>query len=222
MFCNEPIQNVYFGRLTVDDDYESRSCWLDCYHDLALYAVAGTRIVFETEHFYISVGENGARAEEKSIPIETLERSDEWFSCAVNDMGEDELPWVEVEYTIFTGERLLEVEETEYGFLLTFDDLCLKVIPCPADGTEPTIHNNPVINHKSSSSFLPIRGCERHIRRICDCGGQGELFQDFVEDYIVRCNRCKRSTWAGMNAIDAIEDWNAGELHWDASDILIE
>lgn len=222
MFCKEPIQNVYYGLLTVDDDNAFRSCWLDYYHDLTLYAVAGSRIVFETDHFYISVGENGARAEEKSGPIETLERLDEWLSSAVTDQGENKSPWVEVEHTIFTGERLRKVEETEYGFLLTFEDLCLKVIPCPADGTEPTIHNNPVINHKCSNSYLPIYGCERHIKRICDCGGQGELFEDFVEDYIVRCNRCKRSTRAGMNAIDAIEDWNEGELHADASDILIE
>lgn len=222
MFCEEPILNVYYGLLTVEGDYEFRSCWLDCYHDLALYAVAGTRIVFETEHFYISVGEFGAKAEEKRVPIEAFERPDEWLSNVVSDLGEDEPPWVEVEHTIFTGERLREVEKTEYGFLLTFDDFCLKVIPYPADGTEPTIHNNSIVNNSSSFSFLLIRGCERHIKRICDCGGHGELFQDFVEDYIVRCNRCKRSTWAGMNAIDAIEDWNAGELPVDASDILIE
>ena len=45
------------------------------------------------------------------------------------------------------------------------------------------------------------------------CGADGEILLDFVSDYIVRCKKCKKSTWAAMNLIEAIEDWNNGELN---------
>lgn len=57
---------------------------------------------------------------------------------------------------------------------------------------------------------------------VYECGGPGELLLDFVSDYVVRCQNCKKSTWTAMNAIDAIEVWNAGELHCDLQKFTIE
>lgn len=53
---------------------------------------------------------------------------------------------------------------------------------------------------------------DRLLTKKCECGGNPQLVMDFVDDYMACCKKCGKSTWASMNAIDAIEEWNAGEI----------
>ena len=216
MISVEPVVNAYIGIQEKQAKSRRMLFWLDCYHDLALHLAEGDRLVLETEHLYIFIDQNGVTMTQKNAPIETLERPGEWlrptrFEDAIND---DFI--VEYEHTLLVGERLVSVEKQPYGLQLQFDDYALKLIWHGPDEDLPTLYR------EKNSSYSHVYGCERLITRICDCGGEGELLLDFVEDYVVRCKKCKGSTWASKNAIDAIEDWNAGVLHCNLPDIEIE
>ena len=215
MFCREPILAAYEGEPEYDSNEDA---FLDCYHDLAYHCTPGCRIVLETEHFYISLGTDGAVLREKNCTIEELQKPGECLCAYIHPpMNKAGLPWVEYESTLFVDQRLLRVENAKTGWLLTFDDFALKLIPHSADADDvPSLYN------KDHFSYHHVYGCERLLRKRCACGGSGELFLDFVQDYVVRCSRCKKSTWASMCAIEAIKNWNDGELHWDASNIVIE
>ena len=79
------------------------------------------------------------------------------------------------------------------------------------------------LHNQDHWSYNYVLGCDRHLKRKCPyCNGEGEILLDFVSDYIVRCKDCKKSTWAGMNLIDAIDDWNNGELNCTVDGIIIE
>lgn len=49
------------------------------------------------------------------------------------------------------------------------------------------------------------------LTRKCHCGGEGEMLIDFVDDFVVRCSRCKLSTHAYMSPEEAAERWNRGD-----------
>ncbi len=53
------------------------------------------------------------------------------------------------------------------------------------------------------------------IKRKCECGGDPEMLIDFIDDFIVRCKKCHKATWAYIEPEDAIEHWD--EL-WDQDD----
>lgn len=102
-------------------------------------------------------------------------------------------------------------------FYVQFDDFTLKLIPYENGDDITSLHN------EDHFSYNYILGCDRHLKKKCPhCGGDGEILLDFVSDYIIRCKQCKLSTWAGMNLIDAITDWNNGEIQCDLSEIVIE
>lgn len=217
MFCEEKIIAVYKGEREYDD-LETGGAFFDCYHDLAFHVTVGYRIVLETMQFYISLTANGVNISNKDKTIEEFEEDGEWLEpCIHTEMcDEDDLPWVDYEATLFIGERLLEVENTNGMFLLKFDHFPLKVIPHDSEDDFPLLHN------ANRYSYNRVYGVERLIQRKCDCGGSGELLMDFVSDYIVRCKKCKKSTWAQMTVIEAIDEWEAGELHCEMSEITIE
>lgn len=218
MFCDERIINVFLGQNENDDVDEN--CWFDCYHDIAFHTTKGYRLVLETENYMISLSTDGVNIESKN---EFKTYADEWLEETVNiwedetEDGTEQDVFVDLENTLFVGERLLSVEKSDGYFILEFDDFKLKLIPYDSDKDIPWLRKT---DHWSYNYVL---GCDRYLKRKCPhCGGDGEILMDFVSDYIVRCKNCKKSTWAAMELTEAIEDWNNGELNCVADDITIE
>ena len=211
MFCSEPIIAVYEGEHDYVDSGNA-DAFFDCCHNLAYHVTKGHRIVLETEHYYISLASSGVMVSDKSGSIREFEEDGESL-----DPFTANPPWVDYEAALFMGERLLDVQDCDGLFILTFDHFDLKVIPHDTDANDI-----PSPNNEEHRSYYHVYGLERYIRKKCICGGSGELLMDFVSDYVVRCKECKKSTWAVMNAIRAIDDWEAGELNCELSDITIE
>ncbi len=213
MFCDEKILKVYMGVVEYDDVY-SHNAFLDCYHDIAYHCTEGYRLVLETENYAISLCKNGVVKQDKN---ELFEQDGEWLQNGIEFFEDGEAPWVHFETTLFVGERLMSVTKDNGIYLLKFDDFVLKIIPHENGNSIDGLHN------QDHWSYNYVLGCDRHLKRKCPyCNGDGEILLDFVSDYIVRCKDCKKSTWAGMNLIDAIDDWNNGELNCTVDGIIIE
>lgn len=213
MFCDEKILKVYMGVVEYDDVY-SHNAFLDCYHDIAYHCTEGYRLVLDTENYAISLCKNGVVKQDKN---ELFEQDGEWLQNGIEFFEDGEAPWVHFETTLFVGERLLSVTKESEIYLLKFDDFVLKIIPHENGDSIDGLHN------QDHWSYNYVLGCDRHLKRKCPyCNGDGEILLDFVSDYIVRCKECKKSTWAGMNLIDAITDWNNGELNCMVDEITIE
>lgn len=215
MYCDEPIIAVYYARWDIYMDewlVSGSECFFDQYHEIAYHTTDGWMYLFETENYMITIDVSGVNKEYKTKEVFSIPDY-EILPLLVEENGEP--VWVYPEVTLFIGERLCSVEEKEGFWLLTFDDFDMKVISYELG----TLEN--WLNRRGSDSYVPVLGCDRHIKKNCTCGGRGEILMDFVDDYLVRCKECKKSTWAYMNLIDAIEEWNAGELHCDLSDIAI-
>lgn len=213
MFCDEKILKVYMGVVEYDDVY-SNNAFLDCYHDIAYHCTEGYRLVLETENYAISLCKNGVVKQDKN---ELFEQDGEWLQNGIEFFEDGEAPWVHFETTLFVGERLLSVTKESEIYLLKFDDFVLKIIPHENGNSIDGLHN------QDHWSYNYVLGCDRYLKRKCPyCNGDGEILLDFVSDYIVRCKDCKKSTWAGMNLIDVIDDWNNGELNCTVDGIIIE
>ncbi len=213
MYCDEMIEKVYLG-VIADDDVYSHYAFLDCYRDIAYHCTEGYRIVLETENYAISLSTKGVIKERKE---ELREKDGEWLRNGIEIMDDVEPPWVLFETTLFVGEKLLSVVKENGIYVLQFDDFLLKIVPHLRGENINWLH------YEDRRSYHYVLGCDRHLKRKCpDCGADGEILMDIVGDYIVRCKNCKRSTWAGMNTIDAIEDWNNGALNCTADDIIID
>lgn len=196
------------------DDVYSHNAFLDCYHDIAYHCTEGYRLVLDTENYAISLCKNGVVKQDKN---ELFEQDGEWLQNGIEFFEDGEAPWVHFETTLFVGERLLSVTKESEIYLLKFDDFVLKIIPHENGDSIDGLHN------QDHWSYNYVLGCDRHLKRKCPyCNGDGEILLDFVSDYIVRCKECKKSTWAGMNLIDAITDWNNGELNCMVDEITIE
>ena len=216
MFCDEPIIAGYNGCREYDDFYGDNA-WLDVFHNIAYHVTEGHRIVLETEHFYISLSHDGVTKTEKNCTIEEFEQEGEWLDSFVHKSDEDGLPWIDYEYTLFVGERVLNVQSVDDYYLITFEDFELKVIPHQLNEDD-----FPSLIRSDYSSYNYVLGAKRHLTGKCNCGGEGELLLDFVSDYVARCKKCMHSTYAQMIAKNAIEEWNAGHIQCDLSDIIIE
>ena len=215
MFCNEKIIAAYEGRREYDDIAGADS-YFDCYHDLAYHVTEGKCIVLETEHYYISLDVHGVSKCTKTTSIKDFEKPGEWLEPFIHTFDDGSYPWVDYESTLFVGERLLQIENKPGFYLLHFDDFDLKIVP-HALGERVSQWRD----YSDHGAYFHVYGAERHIKNKCPCGGEGELLLDFVSDYVVRCKACKKSTWAQMNAQDAIEEWNRGQIQCDLSDIRI-
>lgn len=217
IFCAEPVIAAFEGSREYAD-IKNANAFLDCYHDLAYHVTLGYRIVLETEHYFISLGALGVSLSDKTESIKEFMEPGEWLDPFIQtNLEENGHPWVDYESTLFVGERLRKVEKLDGLYVLDFDHFQLKLVPHDLDKDDfPSLWKN------DHWSYNHVYGCERFLKKKCECGGTGELLLDFVSDYVVRCNNCKKSTWAAMNAIDAIEDWNAGELYCDLQKITIE
>ena len=203
MFCDEPIKRVYHGSCETID---GAADYFDHYHDLAYHVTEGYRMVLETEHWAISLDINGAA--KMTAPAQPC-RADEV-------LDPDDEPFEGFETILFVGQHLKDARKEGNIYFAEFDDFTLKVIPY----TLGTI--NKTVRKHDHWSYLPIRGCDHHLKRACDCGGEGEILVDFVWDYVVRCKNCKRSTYADMQLRTAIENWNKGETPCQLDNIVVE
>lgn len=209
MFCNEPVKKVYM--LYTDEGYCAGDYYLDFYHSLTYHVGVGCGIVLETEHYAVFVDAFGVH---KYNAPATPRSENEWLvSCIFTELGEAD--WTEAEQTLFEGECISEVRQDGENFIVSFTNFELKILPYDSETVNNMLRNG-------NFSYVPVLGCNRWLKKRCICGGEDEIFKDFVDDFIVRCKMCKKSTRAGMNLIDAINDWNNGELHCDLSDIIIE
>lgn len=210
MFCDEIIEKVYI----IAPDYENNNAnyFLDCHHDITYHVTEGYRIVLETKNYLLSLGAKGVQKHSKD---ENIVSPDEYMEECIHHEDE-EFPWVDFEATLFVGERLVDVAAEHDCYIVEFDDFTLKIIPYEDGNMVPGLYNE---NHWS---YNHVYGCERLLKRKCNCGGTGEVLIDFVSDYVVRCKKCKKSTYAGMNIKDAIEDWNDGIVECDLENITIE
>lgn len=213
MFCEEIIEAVYECR----PDYVTYRAehFFDCYHDMALHLTKGYRLILKTKTYFLCISFDGVKIAPNT---ENIISEDEYMEACIHIFDEDEgkVSWVDYESTLFVGQQLVDVKEEKERYILTFNDFALKVIP----------HDNPDdiegLHKANHWSYNYVYGLDRLLTRKCDCGGTGEVLLDFVSDYVVRCSKCKKSTWAGMNVVDAIDDWNEGETPCDLSDIEIE
>ncbi len=217
MFCNEPIINVY----ACSSKTIRTNAFLDCYHDnsVSLHLTKGYRFVLETEHYYISLGFDGVKLDEKRCGIKDYAGEDEGVDTFIHyddevPISKEEVnPWIEYEHTLFVGQRLLDISKESGRCLAHFDGFTLKIVPHDHDDIEG-LHDGYDYHH--------VYGCERLITRKCECGGTGELVRDSISDYFVQCEKCKRSTCSECLAIDAIESWNEGSVSGNERDIVIE
>lgn len=212
MYCEEPIKKVYTG--VVEDDFVySHNAFLDCYHEIAYHCTQGYRLVLETENYAISLSCNGVTVEKKE---DLREKRGEWLQSGVELFEEDEPYYVSPETTLLVGERLISVTDNGEYYSLRFDDFDMRLVP-HRDSSE--VEDFSCSLH---GSYHHILGCDRHLKEKCPhCKGDGEILLDFVKDYVVRCRRCKRSTYAEMCLTDAIDCWNEGNAFCDLSDITI-
>ena len=109
MFCSEPIISVYRGSRDYDD-IDGANSFLDYYNELAYHVTVGCRMVFETEHYFISLSANGVTLSDKDSSIEELQEHGEYLEnhYHIDDMDEDDIPWIDYEHTLFVGESLLK------------------------------------------------------------------------------------------------------------------
>jgi hypothetical protein len=218
MFCNEPIINVYTGQSDVINPktgkyYDITYSHLEYCEDIAYYVGSGECIVLETQNYAIFLDSDGVHL----MDAPAKPRSDkELLNPCVIEGEPGFADWVYFEQTFFAGEVLRSVKKEGDIYYAEFTDFTLKILPF--DHIKQTPHHDL----EYYMSYRRIRGCERHIKRKCpECGGDGEILLDHVEDYMVCCKKCKRATWAGMCLIDAIEDWNDGDLNCDLSNSKI-
>lgn len=214
MFCDEIIQEVYECMPEYDND--NVNWFFDCYHDMSLHLTRGYRIVLKTKTYFICIGYDGV----KVVPnTENIVSDGEYIEPCIHiidDESEDNEVWIDYESTLFVGEQLIDVKEENGCYILTFNDFELKIMP----------HDNPDeiegLYRENHWSYIYVYGLDRLLTRKCNCGGTGEVLLDFVSDYVIRCNKCKKSTWAEMMVINAIDNWNKGETPCDLPDIEIE
>lgn len=198
MFCDEIIEKVFVGEPKFHDSVGD--LFLDCYYDMAIHLCGNYRYILETEHFYLSLETAGVFRHDKTGPVESIEKEGEWIDPSIQiDEGFD--PWVDIESTMFVGERLLSVSEIEGGFLLKFDDFELRLLPHLALNEFPC---------DSPHAYSRVYGLEHLITRKCTCGGTGEIIIDFVADFGIRCNKCHVGTYAHPCVCNAIDQWNDG------------
>jgi hypothetical protein len=198
MFCDETIKSVYLGQ---PEFHDRCGYFLDCYYDMTIHLCEPYRLIFETEHYYLSVQGDGVKVYDIRGPVDSIERDGEWIAPFIYIDERFHDVWEDYETTLFAGERLVSVTEVEGGRLLGFDDFELRLFPHLSVDEFPCTRPH---------SYGRMYGAERLITRKCTCGGNGELFIDFVSDYLVRCNKCHLSTFANQCACDAIEEWNDG------------
>ncbi len=210
MFCDEPIRKVWY----LQERQKNRNHWdyLMFFFRLGYYVTDGRWMVFQTDHHYIAMGANGVilyDTREQFVKPE-LELTDDEKYGFPGYLSEDTLA--------FTGERILNVTKVEDGWNVVFDHMELALIPCVETDWSWSSHYN----------YIPYLGISHNLKK-CICGGYAELRYDLVDDYYIRCSKCRNGTYADISLAKVVKDWSAGKcpcnddvtpleafrLHWD-------
>lgn len=191
VFCDEPILRTHHMQIGIGDeelwerlDYSDRL-------ELIYHAFPNYWLVFETEHYYISVGADGIN---KYDSLEGLKGDDRqvW-----ND------PVTGVEEIVFPGENIQSFWEWKDGWEIVFDHFHMTVIPHKdGDGFEGTAY-------QVDKPFFGFR----HVLDKCACGGQPEFMMDRHSDFYVECPVCKRYVVPCYDPMLPVQQWNGGEIH---------
>lgn len=196
MFCSEPIMHVYQRIYYGEKEQPWHNAILRLTGSFEYHATDGYWLVFQTEHFVISLGHDG---------VQMYTNMDDF--CVEDELdplsGIDD--WTTTEETLFIGERVHTINGGDGCWDITFDHFALKLYGYKED-TARIVERYT----NATSDYTPLTVGAHLLKRKCTCGGEGEIFLDFVSDYLVRCKNCHASTWAGMCLIDALEDWNSG------------
>ena len=124
MFCDEKIINVYLGQ-NAYHIIEGTNCWFDCFHDISFLTTEGYRLILETDNHMISLGAEGVIIQNKN---EFKPCDNEWLEETVhiweeeNENGIERDTIVDLENTLFVGQRLCSVKNCNGSFILIFDD----------------------------------------------------------------------------------------------------
>ena len=200
LFCEEKIVKVYLQRFKYD--YPDADCFFNYFDDIVFYTTNEYKIVLETENHMISIGINGISI----CPKEdfTLEYSySELLESDSYELPADDECYIGFQTELFVGERLLNVEKNNDIFILYFDDFTMKVMPFH--------YKKLYVKSIDLLEFGRVIGCDRYIRRKCDCGGDAEILYRALPGYVVRCKECHQST-AGFECVsEAAESWNSGK-----------
>lgn len=209
MYCEEPILNVWYLESRQTDDYN----WdfTDYHFDVAYYAAGETRLVFQTENHYITIGADGVRTwndkEEFVTPGLGLYNYDDWYDDDEDSDDDDDtkeeykdLKILSEEVLYFQGERIINVTNKEDGWLIEFDHFSMMLYP-RTEKEQPW---------SSYYNFLPYKKLDHKLKR-CQCGGEARLMVDQVDDYYICCASCFRSTYADYRLAVVVERWNNGD-----------
>lgn len=201
MYCDESIISVYIGQPNYD---RSGAYFFDYYYDMAIHLSDSHRLILETDHYFICLQADGVFKYEKNGTVESIQCGGEWIDCCYKEDEDPECaPWVEYEYTLLVGEKIITVETYGDYYSIEFSDFKINVY---------NYKNEDDVFGFMPAPYTKLRGTERLIKK-CLCGGDGVLVVDFVSDYGIRCNKCHKGTSAHMCACAAIDEWNeVGDL----------
>lgn len=200
VFCEEPIKRVYRRWAWEREDEQWCDSFLQLEYSLEYHTTDGYWLVFETKNHVITVGADGVKLWDSLR--EAVPNQEE-----LEDLSPTE-EWEQVEHTLFVGEHICDVQKQEKCWDIRFDHFAMKLYTY--DNTKQRGFNLGGCSH-NGFAYRPMSAGNHMLTRRCSCGGEGELIIDHVDDFLARCRKCQKSTWAGMCLIDAIEDWNAGE-----------
>lgn len=155
-------------------------------------------LILQTEKDYISIGNDGVH-NFRELPFNSSQYDVFFADDCFNDTDDN---YKDITTVLFVGERLLNAAKEETRYVLTFDDFTMYLY---------TDKNN-YASHSFNALDFPIHAFDRHIKRKCECGGNGELMLTVPEDYIIRCDKCHKSTYASFDICETIDDWNNGNV----------
>ena len=190
-YCDEMILRTHHMQTGIGDE----EMWeRPDYHQpgrLVYHALPDFWLVFETEHYYISVGSDGVNKYES---VQDLKGND-------RELWND--PVTGVEEIVFPGRCIEAVAETEAGWEIHFDSFNMDVVRHEKDdGFEGS-------EYKVEAPFFGFS----HILNKCACGGYPEFMMDRHCDFYVQCPICDRYTYADYNPDHPVNDWNTGNVH---------
>ena len=207
MYCEEEIINVWY--LDVLEGYQGSWDFHDYIFGMDYYVAGKAGLVFQTEHYYITIRTDGVKTyrnkEEVITPEVQMYNYDDWYDDIEDDDDDEEEEEKEdriltEEGLYFIGEHIRNVTEKEDGWLIEFDHLTLTVHP-------RTEEDQP---WSSYYNFLPNLSLGHKLKR-CECGGEAQLMVDQVDDYYIRCASCFRSTYADYRLGIVVKHWNDGD-----------
>ncbi|MDO5112113.1 MAG: hypothetical protein Q4E65_07395 [Clostridia bacterium] len=190
LICNEPIIITY---LRMPSGYEKgRSCFVSFIggNQASFHATPAGALIFETQNYYVEVTSAEVSVMDRTKPI-----ASQFGSQFITRKTHDEI------ITLFSGERIHSTVQYGDHYEIILDDFRLRVEWDDDDCS-------PMYEPQYGNEATPVHGYERHLTERCECGGQGKIWLDQVDDFFIRCDRCHRSTCSHMAIMEAVKAWN--------------